>query len=94
MATQFHLGSLVSWYHFIDFTCLFIFLFCFYHIMGHFYFFSVKGPRTLQLKLQKSQHRPYTLQLFFTTATIFQQVYIEATIFTTIFFGKLVVKSL
>ena len=33
-----------------------------------------KGPRTLQLKLQKSSYRPYTLQLFFTTAGIFSTV--------------------
>ena len=35
-----------------------------------------EGPRTLQLKLQKSSYRPHTPQLFFTTATIFQQFYI------------------
>ena len=29
-----------------------------------------KGPRTIQLKLQKSRYHPYTLQLFFTNATI------------------------
>ena len=47
-----------------------------------------KGPRTLQLKLQKSSYCPYTLQLFFTTATIFQQFYIWTTIFTKIFSEK------
>ena len=36
--------------------------------------FMDKGPRTLQLKLQKSSYCPYTLQLFFTTATIFTTV--------------------
>ena len=92
MATQLHLGSLVSWYHFIDFTCLFIFLFCFYHIMGRFYFFSVKGPRTLQLKLQKSRHCPYTLQLFFTTAKIFSTILYMGNDFHNDFFAKIVVK--
>ena len=33
-----------------------------------------KGSRTQQLKLQKSSYRPYTLQLFFTTATIYSTV--------------------
>ena len=47
-----------------------------------------KGPRTLRLKLQKIRYCPYTLQLFFTTATIFQQFDIWGTIFIRIFLKK------
>ena len=49
-----------------------------------------KGPRTLHTKLQKMQLLPYTPQLFFTTATIFQQFYIWSRIFTTIFLEKII----
>ena len=35
---------------------------------------AVKGPRTLQLKLQKSRYCPDTLQLFFTAAKILATV--------------------
>ena len=53
---------------------------------------SLKGPRTLQLKLQKSSYRPYTLQLFFTTAKIFSTVSYMGNDFHNDFFEKIVVK--
>ena len=49
-----------------------------------------KGPRTLQLKLQKNRYHPYTLQLFFTTATIFATVLYMGNDFHNDFFGKIV----
>ena len=44
-----------------------------------------KGPRTLQLKLEKSSYLRYTLQLFSPLQQFLQQFYIWVTIFTTIF---------
>ena len=45
-----------------------------------------KGPRTLQLKLQKIRECPYTLQLFFTTATVFFNGFIYEQRFSQHFF--------
>ena len=53
---------------------------------------NIWGPRTLQQKLQKSSYRPYTLQLFFTTATIFLTVLYMDKDFYNDFFRKLFVK--
>ena len=50
------------------------------------------NPRTLQLKLQKSRYRSYTLQLFFTTVKIFSTVLYMSNNFHNNFFGKIVVK--
>ena len=54
--------------------------------------YFIIGPRTLQLKLQKSRYRPYTLQLFFTTAKIFSTVLYIGNDFYNNFFPKIVVK--
>ena len=51
-----------------------------------------KGPRTLQLKLQKSRYRPLTLQLFSTAATIFPIVLYMDNDFPNDFFRKIFVK--
>ena len=53
-----------------------------------------KGPRTLQLKLEKSSYRRYALQLFFATATIFPTVLYMGNDFHNEFLEKLLSNSL
>ena len=59
------------------------------YINFYLYGKDFKGLSALHKKLQKCSYLPYTLQLVFTTATIFQQFYMWATIFTIIFFKKI-----
>ena len=51
-----------------------------------------KGPRTIQLKLQKSRYHPYTLQLFFHKCNDFFNSFIYGQRFSHRFFGKIIVR--
>ena len=54
--------------------------------------YVIKALAHYNWNYKKSRYRSYTLQLFSQLQKIFQRFYIWATIFATIFFGKIVVK--
>ena len=56
------------------------------------YFIRVKALAHYNWNYKKSRYRPYTLQLFFTTAQDFLNSFIYGQRFSQQFFGKFVVK--